>query len=90
MLDTLIKGKAIIVVFNTEQKIILTIIVKKPMKENSKDYQYCIKAALDNAKERINLLQNSDRNCVVAEYKEWIKEGISNNTVLLLREDPII
>ena len=60
------------------------------MQENSKDYEFCIKAALDNAKKRINLLNNSDKKCVLDEYKEWIKDGINKHTVLLLREDPII
>ena len=60
------------------------------MKENSKDYEFCIKVALDNAKKRITLLDNSDKKCVLDEYKEWIKDGFSSHTVLLLREDPII
>ena len=60
------------------------------MQENSQDYQFCIKVALDNAKKRISLLENSDRNCVLQEYKEWINDGLSSHTVLLLREDPII
>ncbi len=60
------------------------------MKENSKDYEFCIKVALDNAKKRITLLDNCDKKCVLDEYKEWIKDGFSNHTVLLLREDPII
>ena len=60
------------------------------MKENYKDYEFCIKVALDNAKKRINLLDNSDKKCVLEEYKEWIKDGLSSHTVLLLREDPII
>ena len=60
------------------------------MKENFKDYEFCIKVALDNAKERINLLDNSDKKSVLDEYKEWIKDGLSKHTVLLLREDPII
>ena len=60
------------------------------MDENFKDYEYCIKVALENAKERINLLNNSDKKCVFEEYKEWINEGLSSDTVLLLREDPII
>ena len=60
------------------------------MQENSKDYELCIKLALDNAKIRINVLDNSDKKCVFEEYKEWIKDGLSNHTVLLLREDPII
>ena len=60
------------------------------MQENSRDYEFCIKVALDNAKKRIRLLDNSDKKCVLEEYNEWIKDGISNHTVLLLREDPII
>ena len=60
------------------------------MQEDSNDYEFCIKVALDNAKERINLLHDSDKKCVLDEYREWIKEGSSSYTVLLLREDPII
>ena len=60
------------------------------MQENSKDYQCCINLALDNAKKRINLLDNSDKKCVFEEYKEWINDGFNKHTVLLLREDPII
>ena len=36
------------------------------------------------------ILENSDKRCVLEEYKEWIKDGLNNHTVLLLREDPII
>ena len=60
------------------------------MKENSKDYQTCIKLALDNAKNRINILNKSDKKSVLEEYKEWMNDGLSKHTVLLLREDPII
>jgi len=60
------------------------------MQEKSKDYEFCIKVALDNAKQRIKLLDNSDKNCVLEEYKEWINDGLNKHTVLLLREDPII
>ena len=60
------------------------------MQENSKDYEFCIKVALDNAKKRINLLNSIDRKCVMDEYKEWITDGLSKDSVLLLREDPII
>ena len=60
------------------------------MPENSEDYELCIKEALDNAKKRINLLKNSDKKCVFEEYKEWINDGINNNSILILREDPII
>ena len=60
------------------------------MQENSNDYKFCIKLALDNAKKRIKLLDNSHKKCVIEEYKEWIKDGLNNHTVLLLRDDPII
>ena len=60
------------------------------MQENSKNYELCIKLTLDNAKKRIKLLENSDKKCVIEEYREWIKDGLSKHTVLLLREDPII
>ena len=60
------------------------------MQENSKDYEYSIKVALNNAKKRINLLDNSDKKCVLEEYKEWINDGLNKHSVLLLREDPII
>ena len=60
------------------------------MQENSKDYEFCIKVALENAKKRINLLDNSDKKSVFDEYKEWINDGLNKHTVLLLREDPII
>ena len=60
------------------------------MKEDSKDYEFCVKVALDNAKKRLNILENSDKQSVLDEYKEWIKDGLSKHTVLLLREDPII
>ena len=60
------------------------------MQENYKDYKSCIKVALDNAKKRVNLLDNSDKKSVLEEYKEWINDGLSKHKVLLLREDPII
>ena len=60
------------------------------MQENSKDFEFCINLALDNAKKRINLLNNSDKKSLVEEYKEWINYGLDKQTVLLLREDPII
>ena len=41
-------------------------------------------------KKRINLLDSADKRCVLEEYKEWIKDGLSKHTVLLLRDDPII
>ena len=60
------------------------------MNQNSQDYQSCIKLALDNAKKRIDLLDDTDKKCVEEEYKEWIKDGLNKHTVLLLRDDPII
>ena len=60
------------------------------MQKDSKDYKFCIELALENAKKRISLLDNSDKKCVLEEYKEWIKDGLNMHTVLLLREDPII
>ncbi len=60
------------------------------MHEKPKDYEFCIKVALENAKQRINLLDNSDKKCVLEEYKEWIEDGLSGHKVLLLRDDPII
>ena len=60
------------------------------MQENSKDYEFCIKEALDHAKMRIKILEDSDKKCVLEEYKEWIKDGLCRHNVLLLREDPII
>ena len=60
------------------------------MIEKSNDYKFCIKLALDNAKKRIDLLDNADKKSVLEEYKEWIEDGSNKHTVLLIREDPII
>ena len=60
------------------------------MEKNSKDYKTTIEVALSNAKKRISLLDHSDKKCVIEEYKEWINDGLNKQTVLLLREDPII
>ena len=60
------------------------------MQKKSRDFEYSIKHALDNAKKRISLLDDSNKKCVLEEYNEWIKDGLSKHSVLLLREDPII
>ena len=60
------------------------------MQENSNDYEYCIRLALDNAKKRINLIEDSNKNCVIEEYREWLNDGLNKHAVLLLRDDPII
>ena len=60
------------------------------MNENPKDSESSIKVALENAKKRIQLLDNSDKKCILEEYREWIHDGLNKHIVLLLREDPII
>ena len=60
------------------------------MKENSNDYKFSIKIALDNAKKRINLLEDSNKKCIIEEYREWLNDVLNKNTFLLLRDDPII
>ena len=60
------------------------------MQENFNDYEFCIKLALDNAKKRINLLEDSNKKCVMEEYREWLNDGLNKHAVLLLRDDPII
>lgn len=60
------------------------------MKENSVDIKYCINLAIDNAEKRIKSLEKGDQKCILEEYKEWLKESIDYQSILLLREDPII
>ena len=60
------------------------------MNKNPQGYNFTIKLALDNAKKRIELLDISDKKCLLEEYREWIKDGLNSHTVLLIREDPII
>ena len=60
------------------------------MKENSNDYSHSIYIALDNAKKRISLLNNSNRKCILEEYKEWLNNDLNQHSILLLRDDPII
>ena len=60
------------------------------MKENSIDYKFSIKLAVDNEKKRINLLDNFDKKCVLEEYKEWINDCLNKHTDLLLRDDRIM
>ena len=60
------------------------------MNQSHKDYEFCIRVALENAKKRINLLDNTDKKCVIEEYREWIIDGFDNYKVLILRDDPII
>jgi hypothetical protein len=60
------------------------------MQDNFKNYEFCVKVALDNAKKRIKLLDDLNKKCVFEEYKEWINDGLNKHTILILREDPII
>ena len=60
------------------------------MNKNQQGCESSIKIALDNAKKRIKLLENSDKKCVLEEYRELINDGLNKHIVLLLREDPII
>ena len=60
------------------------------MTKDSRDYNFCINIAIENAKKRINLLDQMDQKCILEEYKEWINGGFDYQSVLLLREDPII
>ena len=60
------------------------------MKENLDNYKFCIEVVLDNAKKRINFLDDSNKKCLLEEYKEWMNDDFSEYTVLILREDPII
>ena len=60
------------------------------MKEDSRDIKFCLNLAIDNAKKRIKLLEKRDQKCILEEYKEWLKESVDYQSILLLREDPII
>ena len=60
------------------------------MKKYSEDYKFCINLAIENAKKRIKLLEKRDQKCILEEYKEWLKESVDYQSILLLREDPII
>tara|TARA_S200000501_G_scaffold46111_1_gene37278 strand:+ start:416 stop:598 length:183 start_codon:yes stop_codon:yes gene_type:complete len=60
------------------------------MKKDTLDYKFCIKLAIDNAKKRIKLLEKRDQKCILEEYKEWLKDSVDYQSILILREDPII
>ena len=60
------------------------------MKKDNVDFKFSINLAIDNAKKRIKLLENKDQKCILEEYNEWIKVGVDYQSILLLRDDPII
>ena len=87
----LLLNESLLLLFTIQNRMIFLLKSrKKLMKEHTKDYEFCIKVALENAKKRIRLLNNLDKKSVLDEYREWLKDGLSNHTVLLLRDDPII
>ena len=60
------------------------------MNEDSGDIKFCINLAIGNAEKRIKFLEESDQKCILEEYKEWLKKSIDYQSILLIREDPII
>ena len=42
------------------------------------------------SEKKIKLLSDSDKKSLLEEYKEWIRDGLSKNSVLSFRDDPII
>ena len=60
------------------------------MKKDPANYKFSINLAIDNAKKRIKLIKKSDQICILEEYKEWLKDDVDYQSILLLREDPII
>ena len=60
------------------------------MKKDSIDYKFCINLAIDNSKKRIKLLEKGDQKCILEEYKEWLNDSFDYQSILLIRDDPII
>ena len=60
------------------------------MKKDSVDFKFCINLAIDNAEKRIKSLEKRDQKCILEEYKEWLKESVDYQSILFIREDPII
>ena len=60
------------------------------MKDDSGDIKFCINLAIDNAEKRLKFLEKKDQKCILEEYKEWLKKSIDYQSILLIREDPII
>ena len=60
------------------------------MKKDSLDYKFCVTLAINNAKNRIKLLDKRDQKYILQEYKEWLKDDVDYQSILLLRNDPII
>lgn len=60
------------------------------MKKDSVDIKFCINLAIDNAEKRIKSLEKRDQKSIFDEYKEWLNDSVDYQSILLLRDDPII
>ena len=60
------------------------------MKKDNLDVKSCINLAIENAEKRIKFLDKRDQKCILEEYKEWLKESVDYQSILFIREDPII
>tara|TARA_Y200000002_G_scaffold15376_1_gene12128 strand:- start:245 stop:427 length:183 start_codon:yes stop_codon:yes gene_type:complete len=60
------------------------------MKKESVDIKFSINLAIDNAQKRIKSLEEKDQKSIMEEYKEWLKESVDYQSILFIREDPII
>ena len=58
--------------------------------DNEKGYRHCINLAILNARNRMKSLDNLDKQSLQQEYREWISDEFNYQSILLLREDPII
>ena len=57
---------------------------------NSTNQNKIASYAILNALERILILKELDKESVFNEYKEWINNDYKKETILSIREDPII
>ena len=60
------------------------------MKKDNVDYKFTINLVNDSAKKRIKFLEKKDQQCIFEEYEEWLRDGVDYQSILLVREDPII
>jgi len=68
-------------------RLVLTLLINMNQEMN---YKYSLNIALENAKKRIDLLEDLDKKSIQDEYNEWLSDGYNKESILLLREDPII
>ena len=60
------------------------------MEKEHNYYSISIDLALKNLEKRLLILSKTEKKCLVEEYKEWLKFDFSLQTILFIREDPII